>query len=589
MKTPGQNAFIQAFLPWMPEAFRTGKNPYVYVLALALIGLMLVYAVVNPYSNGCLYPLLYACALIALMVGGTHGLSIHLGIHLASFLGLILFLYGVSQTGGIYSPQLTWSLVLPLTPFFVISRLAGYAWLLITLAAQLAVGLMTRHGWVFEPLDLSNGYAYTSLVTYLVLTVFLMVVPVLYEWMSRDALKITQQHNEALTQKRFELEHISKMREQFISTISHELRTPMNAIMGFTALLTAHFQDRPGLLKILKHSEHSAEHLMTVINDILDYSQLHTGRLSAHAEKFELRELVHYAFELFSLRLEDGAVQYACDVADDVPQWVLTDRHRLMQILVNLLGNAIKFTHQGHVHLRVEQCSQGVRFSVEDSGIGITDEQKPKIFQRYSQADETIQQRFGGNGLGLSISRKLTELLGGEMGFDSTLGVGSTFWFDLPLLEQGAPLRTELSPLRNNIASAGHVWRFLVVDDHLVNRLLVKQVLMNAWPFCEVLEAENGVQAIRQLEDQKVDLVFMDMVMPVMDGTEATRVIRARALGGQELVIVGLTANVNLVDLEVFRAAGLSDVILKPFQANVLLASIDQFLKSKMNLNGNAT
>jgi signal transduction histidine kinase len=273
------------------------------------------------------------------------------------------------------------------------------------------------------------------------------------------------------------------------------------------------------VIKILKHSEHSAEHLMTVINDILDYSQLHTGRLSAHVEKFELRAAVLYAFELFLLRVEDGAVHYACEIDDDVPHWVLTDRHRLMQILVNLLGNAIKFTHQGHVRLTVQRKGERVLFSVIDTGIGIADAQKPNIFKRFSQADDTIQHRFGGNGLGLSISRKLAEMLGGEMDFDSTEHVGSTFWFALPLSEQGVPQAMEMAPRQKTIHSAGHAWRFLIVDDHKVNRLLVRQVLKNAWPRSEVLEAEDGAQAIELLASHPIDMLFMDMVMPVMDGT----------------------------------------------------------------------
>ena len=579
MKSSVQNAFMQVIRPWMPPVFRQANNPYLFVLTSALIGILLIYAVINPYDNGCLYPLLYAGALLCLMVAVAKGMSINWAIHIGTFLGLILFLYGVSQTGGIYSPQLTWSLVLPLTPFFVIGRLAGYAWLLVTLCVQLAVGVMTENGWLFQTIELTESFNYTSLVTYLVLTTFLMVLPALFEWMSRDALKMTQQHHEELIQKRLELEQISKMREQFISTISHELRTPMNAIMGFTALLTAHYQDHPGVLKILKHSEHSAEHLMTVINDILDYSQLHTGRLSAHVEKFELRAAVLYAFELFLLRVEDGAVHYACEIDDDVPHWVLTDRHRLMQILVNLLGNAIKFTHQGHVRLTVQRQGERVLFSVIDTGIGIADAQKPNIFKRFSQADDTIQHRFGGNGLGLSISRKLAEMLGGEMDFDSTEYVGSTFWFALPLVEQGVPQAMEMAPRQKTIHSAGHAWRFLIVDDHKVNRLLVRQVLKNAWPRCEVLEAEDGAQAIELLASHPIDMLFMDMVMPVMDGTQATRTIRDRGLGGGKLVIIGLTANVNPSDLESFRASGLDGLILKPFQSSALTGMVDGFLR----------
>ena len=571
------NLIVRKLIPLLPEAFREGKNPYVFVLVCSLIGNMLIYAVVNPYENGSLFPLLYSAALLTLIVlASFRRITVHLGIHLATFLGVMHALYGVYQTGGIFSPQLAWSLVFPLTPFFVISRWSGYLWLSVTLGLQAVVAWLTSHDWIFRKVELTPNNVGTSSLTYFTLTIFLIIVPLLYVLMSREAMLERQRQNEELTKQRLALEQIFKLREQFISTISHELRTPMNAIMGFTALMSEQYQGQAAVHKILKHSQQSAEHLMTVINDILDYSQLHSGRLSAHAEVFELRELVRYAFELFTLRLQDSEVQYDCHIADDVPVWVETDRHRLMQVLVNLLGNAIKFTHKGHVHLKVEKTPSGVMFSVHDTGIGIAQEHKANIFKRYSQANETIQHRFGGNGLGLSISQKLVEWLGGRMDFDSTLHVGSRFWFELPLQACSAPMK--VLPSQQAIQSDPGAWRFLIVDDHKVNRLLAKQVLFKAWPSCTILEAEDGVQALERLQSEEVDVVLMDMVMPVMDGTEATREIRRQGLGGQDLVIIGLTANVNAADLEAFRAAGLNELVLKPFQANALTAMVDGLL-----------
>lgn len=579
MKSHEPNFIVRKLLPLLPEAFREGKNPYVFVLVCSLIGNMLIYAVVNPYANGTLYPLLYSASLLTLIVlASFRRITIHLSIHLATFLGMMHALYGVYQTGGIYSPQLAWSLVFPLTPFFVISRLSGYLWLLVTLVLQAAMAWLTQHNWIFRKVELTSGDANVSALTFLTLTVFLIIVPVLYVLMSREAMLERQRQNEELTRQRQALEQIFKLREQFISTISHELRTPMNAIMGFTALLTEHYQGQAAVHKILKHSQQSAEHLMTVINDILDYSQLHSGRLSAHAEVFELRELVRYAFELFTLRLQDSEVQYDCHIADDVPYWVETDRHRLMQVLVNLLGNAIKFTPKGQVHLKVEKTPAGVMFSVHDTGIGIAQEHKANIFKRYSQANETIQHRFGGNGLGLSISQKLVEWLGGRMDFDSTLHVGSKFWFELPLQECEAQHKV-LLPKQTALQSEVGDWRFLIVDDHKVNRLLAKQVLLKAWPSCTIVEAEDGAQALERLQSEAVDVVLMDMVMPVMDGTEATREIRRQGLGGEHVVVIGLTANVNPADLEAFRSAGLDGLVLKPFQANALTGLVDGLLK----------
>jgi signal transduction histidine kinase/CheY-like chemotaxis protein len=581
MQPVDTNFIVRKMLPLLPEVFREGKNPYVFVLVCGLIFNMLIYAVFNPYENGSLYPLLYSGSLLGLILLATFRyIHIHTGIHLATFLGVLHALYGIYQTGGIYSPQMAWSLVLPLTPFFVISRFSGYLWLSFTLGLQAVIAWQTNQDWFFRKVEMTPENVSTSALTCVTLTIYLIIVPVLYVLMTRDAMRERQRQNEELIKQRLALEQIFKLREQFISTISHELRTPMNAIMGFTVLLVDHYQEQAAVHKILKHSQQSAEHLMTVINDILDYSQMHSGHLSAQAEVFELRELVRYAFELFSLRLQDSLVQYECQITEEVPIWVETDRHRLMQVLVNLLGNAIKFTQKGHVHLKVSKSSFGVMFSVHDTGIGIAQEHKANIFKRFSQANESIQQRFGGNGLGLSISQKLVEWLGGRMGFDSTLHVGSTFWFELPLQERGVQDEV-LLPAHQAIQSKTGQWCFLIVDDHKVNRLLAKQVLIKAWPACTILEVEDGAQALEVLKFEAVDAVLMDMVMPVMDGTEATREIRRQGLGGPDLLIIGLTANVNVKDLEDFREAGLDELVLKPFQANALTTMVDGLLHKR--------
>jgi signal transduction histidine kinase len=583
MKFTKSHRLVEALVPWIPKIFRQGQNRYLLVIVCVLVLIQVVQVLMYPLSLGSVPALAYAASLVGLVMACAWGAPVSGAIHVGTLLGMALILFGASQTGGIFSPKMAWTLVLPFIPYFLIGRRAAYIWLGIALGAQALVGYLSWHGMVFERVELSLEGGATSLLTYGVLCFFLMAVPVIYEWMRRDALRTTRLQYKQLLEKQLELEKISKTREAFISTISHELRTPMNAIMGFNALMTSHFQDNAAVLKILKHCEHSAEHLMTVINDILDYSQLHTGRLSENAEKFELRELVHHAFELFALRIQEGSIQYACEVRQDVPQWVLTDRHRLMQILVNLLGNAVKFTHQGRVDLKVQKTRDGVIFVVQDTGIGISKEQQPHIFKRFSQADDTIQHRFGGNGLGLSISQKLAEMLGGTMGFESTLGQGSMFWLTLPLQEQG-PVVMQTSALQNQqLRWPKENWRFLVVDDHKVNRLLVQQVLTQAWPTCQVLEAEDGHQALNVLHTQSVDVILMDMVMPRMDGTQTTRAIREQGLGGSPVVIIGLTANVNPADLFEFRASGLDDIVLKPFQPRSLTAKIEALLHAPVS------
>jgi CheY-like chemotaxis protein len=351
-------------------------------------------------------------------------------------------------------------------------------------------------------------------------------------------------------------------------------------------MLLARVSDNPQALKILNHTRQSADHLLTVINDVLDYSQLQAGKIKVQSETFALRDTIHSAFDLFAQRVESMHLQYTCTIDDNVPNWVCADRHRLMQILVNLLGNAIKFTHQGHVTLQVRRQPLCVHFSVRDSGIGISEAQQPKIFQRFVQAEDDIQSRYGGNGLGLSITQRLVELMGGHIGFVSTAGQGSQFWFTLPLVEVAPPV-TDVPHAAELATPMEAVQRFLVVDDHPINRLLVRQILKNHWKNCELVEADNGAKALDALRKQDFDVILMDMVMPEMDGIEATHALRQTFESPvRETPVLGLTANVNPQDLERFLAAGVNAVVLKPFDAVKVCAQVEQMLiKKKSSLD----
>jgi CheY-like chemotaxis protein len=234
----------------------------------------------------------------------------------------------------------------------------------------------------------------------------------------------------------------------------------------------------------------------------------------------------------------------------------------------------------------VRQQPLCVHFSVRDSGIGISQAQQPKIFQRFVQADDDIQSRYGGNGLGLSITQRLVEIMGGHVGFESKLGVGSIFWFTLPLVEV-APPPADVSHAVQRSTPVEAVQRFLVVDDHPINRLLVRQILKNHWKNCELVEAENGLKALEALRQQDFDVILMDMVMPEMDGIEATTSLRLTFdQPTRDTPVLGLTANVNPLDLERFAAAGVNSVVLKPFDANKLCVQVDEMLREKKSSLG---
>jgi signal transduction histidine kinase/ActR/RegA family two-component response regulator len=575
-------------MPYLPVRFREGRLPYLFFVVWLLIGVMVVLAIITPYPNGVPVPLAFAFVLLVLQLLFIWGMPFSVAVNLGLLAGLLQVSYAAWMSGGIFSPRMAWMTVIPLVPFYAVSRRVGFGWLVMVLAVEVMMSYVTWQGWLPENPTLGAAQIMSSFASYSVVTLILITVPFLYDNSFREAYNASLQRNLELEEKRKELLRTSALREQFIATVSHELRTPMNAILGFNNMLLSRVSDNPQALKILNHTRQSADHLLTVINDVLDYSQLQAGKINVQTETFALRDTVNTAFDLFAQRVESMHLQYSCTIDDNVPQWVRADRHRLMQILVNLLGNAIKFTHQGHVTLSVRCQPLCVHFSVRDSGIGIPKAQQSKIFQRFVQAEDDTQSRYGGNGLGLSITQRLVELMGGHIGFESKPGQGSIFWFTLPLVEVAAPkVEAPQTKIFNTPTQAQTAQRFLLVDDHPINRLLVRQILKNNWPNCELVEADNGLKALDALRQQDFDVILMDMVMPQMDGIEATTALRLNFdQPMRDTPVLGLTANVNPLDLERFAAAGVSAVVLKPFDAAKVCAQVEEMLTEKRSSLG---
>lgn len=561
----------------LPMTYRQGKMPYVFSFVVLVVTVLLLYVGISPYQNASPIFLSMAVFLLLLLILLNYGLPMKWAVHIGTSVGAMVLFYGAWSAGGVFSPRLAWLMILPLTPFYVMGRKAGTFWLVMVWLMHLIMAVCNHYG-LLPDFEQGLRHAPSSWVTYTLVTGVLIIVPLIYDKMHLKALEKSLLYQRELVAKRQELEQTLQMREHFIATVSHELRTPMNAILGFNSLLLTRVKDKPKALKVLNHTRQSADHLMTVINDILDYSQLQAGHLIIQPETFELRHVAEHAFELFWPRVKSMKLDYRIEMDAALPQWVHTDRHRLMQVLVNLLGNALKFTHQGSVVLKLQWQNPGVVFAVEDTGIGIAKERQAQIFKRFSQAEGDIQSRYGGNGLGLAISQKLAHLLGGEIGFESEPGQGSRFWLRLPL-EAAKPPEQKPNLVKAAVQTRHKPWSFLIVDDHPLNRLLVKQVLQNAWPHSTILEAVDGQKALDTLREQTVDLILMDMVMPLMDGIVATSALRQTFAAPQNaLPVLGMTANVNPLDLERFKAAGLSDVMLKPFEPEVLCGKIDQLL-----------
>ena len=565
----------------LPAHLRDPRMRYTGSVILLCILAALMGALTSPLEAvrmQCAIMVLFMVLMLFLFV---KGLSMDKTVHYGSMLCVVhvTVLTCLSQT--IYTSVQAWLFLLCVSHFYVRGWRAGLLWTFVSLFSLVISVVYFMQ--VPDAADIGFGvvHAATSFSDYLLVTLGIIVVPWAYKNRFDQALIDSEHRQCELLLRQKDLERTLQMREQFIATVSHELRTPMNAILGFNHLLLERLQGKPQARKVLEYTQQSADHLMTVINDVLDYSQFSSGRLQIRSETFELRHTVNAAFEMFTPHIENTTLRYTCEMDPDVPVWVSADRHRLMQILVNLLGNAIKFTHQGEVSLQISPHADGVVFRVSDSGLGMTPEQQEGIFERFHQADVSIQSQYGGNGLGLAISNRLTHLMGGQLGVHSALGQGAQFWLVLPLVAVPAPLARDSTTPTVPAESFGQQRRFLVVDDHPVNRLLVRQVLQRHWPEAEVVEVENGEKALQAFEQGVPwDLVLMDMVMPVMDGIEATRGIKASL---QESVrrtpVVGLTANVNPQDLALFEQVGLDALLLKPFVADHLRKEVERLLK----------
>lgn len=442
----------------------------------------------------------------------------------------------------------------------------------------------------------SHGISWQTVITYIlsVAVVFLVLLAIAFLWSFSLKKQVAQrthdleleiherkqveialhQAKEMAEQARIEAEMANRAKSTFLANMSHELRTPLNGILGYAQLLkndkrlNAEHRDGIGII------QRSGEYLLTLISDILDISKIEAGHIELYPTDFHFGNLISGINELFWLRAQQQEVNYVYEPLSNLPTAVHADEKRLRQILINLLGNAVKFTQQGQVTLSIDRYQGHIRFQIEDTGIGIAPQELDKIFLPFQQAGDP-NYRADGTGLGLSITQKLVEMMGGELRVESTLGKGSLFWFavELPEIEADKLIQTKE---RRIIGYQGPRRKILVVDDKWENRSILVS-LLSPLEF-EIEEASNGQEGLEQANAFHPDLVLMDLFMPVMDGFETVRQMR-KIPDFKAIVIIAVSAGVFDYQRQESLKAGCNDFIAKPVNANELFERLQNHLE----------
>lgn len=379
---------------------------------------------------------------------------------------------------------------------------------------------------------------------------------------------------DAVLQKE-EAEQSAHFKQLFLANMSHEIRTPLNAVVGMTNLLLDK-NPREDQLRYLKAMKQASNNLLGIINDILDLSKIEAGKIIIEHVDYNLRETIESVYQTLYLKAEETHLSFNYNIDASLPEWIIGDSVRLTQILINLAGNAIKFTPEhGTVLINVQRLNDElIRFEVKDTGVGIAPEKLSHIFESFSQERSDTTRKFGGTGLGLTISKQLVELQDSVLEVTSKKNQETVFWFDLKLIEGNPPIKKEATVHRTG--PHNNPLMVLLVEDQPMNQMVATDTLEGLFEGIIVEIASNGKIAVEMAAQKKYDMIFMDIHMPVMDGYEATKIIRSTENLNSNVPILALTANVIKEEVDKCLEVGMDRHLAKPFDPEKLKELVEE-------------
>lgn len=533
---------------------------------------------------------------LLLLLFRKHVLRIEITTNLFLGAGVVFIAYSILSSDTIRSPIMPWFGIVPLFAFWLLDARYAFFWLIVSAVCYAFFLVLALNNYSpGNKYDFFSGtHAYYAVFGLLLLLINIYVIGSDFEKKKKIAIdEINQTNNElveALTdlkKAKEELEQAQKHKDIFIAQMSHEMRTPMNAICGVTELLSANYA--PAKKELISILSKSSTHLLNIINDILDLSKLQNGKFQVQVMPYMLDELIQDVYSYAKKGCDEKNLQFNLSINAVQNLHLLGDPYRIKQILNNILSNAIKFTDKGAVDFWIEydKTRACVVYTIKDTGIGMTEDEIKKIFTPFSQANETIHIKYGGTGIGLCISRQLAEIFGGTIVLESQYGQGTVFTVTIPVqLYDQTREYTTAGRVAVSVAVLNSLKNLdiLLAEDNEVNRIIFTELIRADLPEIKITTAADGEEAIHWLEKKKFDVVLMDIQMPKMDGLTATRIIRRHTSAAiKNIPVIALSAYARKSEVNECMEAGMNGYLSKPLNKNEFFFKVYEVLGFENN------